>query len=77
MTQRQPVLQHLQEMYYVEDWYSRPEQIAPAWGCPALADGPGDSSLDHTPAEHIALADYQQGVEELKTVLRQFCQHNS
>jgi LysW-gamma-L-lysine carboxypeptidase len=51
--------------------------VAPAWGCPALAYGPGDSALDHTPDEHIVLADYLRAVEVLKTVLRQLCQHNS
>jgi LysW-gamma-L-lysine carboxypeptidase len=50
--------------------------VAPAWGCPALAYGPGDAALDHTPAEHIALAEYLQGVEVLKTVLRQFCRQD-
>ena len=29
--------------------------VGPAWGCPILAYGPGDSALDHTPGEHIAL----------------------
>ncbi len=27
--------------------------VGPAWGCPIVAYGPGDSSLDHTPDEHI------------------------
>jgi LysW-gamma-L-lysine carboxypeptidase len=51
--------------------------VAPAWGCPALAYGPGDSSLDHTPAEHLVLAEYHQGVEVLKTVLRQLCRNDA
>jgi [amino group carrier protein]-lysine/ornithine hydrolase len=50
--------------------------VAPAWGCPALAYGPGDAALDHTPAEHIVLAEYLKGVEVLKTVLRQFCRQD-
>jgi len=48
--------------------------VAPAWGCPALAYGPGDSSLDHTPDEHIALAEYHLGVEVLQSVLKRLCQ---
>jgi [amino group carrier protein]-lysine/ornithine hydrolase len=48
--------------------------VAPAWGCPALAYGPGNSALDHTPDEHIGLAEYHQGVEVLKSVLHRLCQ---
>ncbi|MCJ7700302.1 MAG: [LysW]-lysine hydrolase [Anaerolineales bacterium] len=44
--------------------------VAPAWGCPAVAYGPGDSSLDHTPDEHILLEDYRQAVLVLKGVLQ-------
>jgi len=47
---------------------------APVWGCPALAYGPGDSTLDHTPDEHIALTEYHQAVEVLKSVLQRLCQ---
>jgi LysW-gamma-L-lysine carboxypeptidase len=42
----------------------------PAWGCPILAYGPGDSSLDHTPEEHIDLAEWRRGVEVLVNALR-------
>jgi LysW-gamma-L-lysine carboxypeptidase len=45
--------------------------VAPAWGCPALAYGPGDSSLDHTPDEHISLGEYRQAVDVLQYVLAQ------
>jgi LysW-gamma-L-lysine carboxypeptidase len=44
---------------------------APAWGCPAVAYGPGDSNLDHTPNEHILLEDYQHSVDVLQGVLEQ------
>jgi len=44
--------------------------VAPVWGCPALAYGPGDSSLDHTPDEHIVLEEYRCAVEVLTGVLR-------
>lgn len=44
--------------------------LAPAWGCPAVAYGPGDSRLDHTPDEAIDLADLERGVQVLAEVLR-------
>lgn len=44
--------------------------VGPAWGCPILAYGPGDSSLDHTPAEHISLDEYWQAVLVLEQALR-------
>ena len=47
--------------------------VAPAWDCPALAYGPGNSALDHTPDEHIALAEYHQGMEVLQSVLKRLC----
>ncbi|KPL82556.1 hypothetical protein SE15_10550 [Thermanaerothrix daxensis] len=43
---------------------------APAWGCPTLAYGPGDSSLDHTPYEHIEVEEYLKAVEVLSHALR-------
>jgi LysW-gamma-L-lysine carboxypeptidase len=50
--------------------------VAPTWGCPAVAYGPGDSALDHTPNEHIALAEYYRAVEVLKFVMKNLCQDN-
>jgi LysW-gamma-L-lysine carboxypeptidase len=44
--------------------------VAPVWNCPILAYGPGDSSLDHTPDEHILLSEYGLGVQVLADVLR-------
>ncbi len=43
--------------------------VAPVWNCPALAYGPGDSSLDHTPDEHILISEYQRAVRVLARVL--------
>ena len=43
--------------------------VAPVWGCPAVVYGPGDSALDHTPEEHIFLADYAKAVSVLSHVL--------
>ena len=48
---------------------------APVWGCPALAYGPGDSSLDHTPNEHISIEEYRRSVSVLKEVLHQLMQN--
>lgn len=44
--------------------------VGPAWGCPILAYGPGDSSLDHTPNEHISLDEYWQAVLVLEQAVR-------
>lgn len=43
--------------------------VGPAWRCPIIAYGPGDSSLDHTPHEHVLLEDYWQAVRVLETTL--------
>src|SRR5258706_2473274 len=43
--------------------------VAPVWKCPAVVYGPGDSSLDHTPNEHIMLEDYVKAVAVLATAL--------
>ena len=43
--------------------------LAPAWGCPMVAYGPGDSKYDHTPMERLALSDYQRAITVLRTVL--------
>ena len=39
--------------------------VAPGWNCPTLAYGPGDSHLDHTSEEHIALPEYLQSIQIL------------
>ncbi len=43
--------------------------VAPVWKCPALVYGPGDSSLDHTPNEHILLDEYGKSVQVLGRAL--------
>jgi LysW-gamma-L-lysine carboxypeptidase len=47
--------------------------VAPTWGCPILAYGPGDSSLDHTPHEHLSLDEYWKAVLVLEEALRNLC----
>jgi LysW-gamma-L-lysine carboxypeptidase len=44
--------------------------LVPAWGCPALAYGPGDSSLDHTAHEHLDVRELERAVDVLDMVLR-------
>jgi len=39
------------------------------WSCPALVYGPGNSSLDHTPQEHISLDEFTQAVDVLSGTL--------
>jgi LysW-gamma-L-lysine carboxypeptidase len=44
--------------------------VAPHWpATPVVAYGPGDSSLDHTPNEHISLTEYLQAIEVLAGAL--------
>jgi LysW-gamma-L-lysine carboxypeptidase len=43
--------------------------VGPVWNCPIVAYGPGDSSLDHTPHEHIDLDEYLRAVRVLKNAL--------
>ncbi len=44
--------------------------VGPAWRCPIVAYGPGDSNLDHTPNEHVSLDEYWQAVLILESALR-------
>ncbi|MBS0197895.1 MAG: [LysW]-lysine hydrolase [Planctomycetes bacterium] len=43
--------------------------VGPVWNCPIVAYGPGDSALDHTPNEHISIAEYHSAIEVLRGVL--------
>ncbi len=43
--------------------------VGPAWQCPILAYGPGDSTLDHTPNEHIELDEYWRAIQVLSAAL--------
>ncbi|MBN1316941.1 MAG: M20/M25/M40 family metallo-hydrolase, partial [Anaerolineales bacterium] len=43
--------------------------VGPVWQCPIVAYGPGDSSLDHTPHEHIRIDDYLCGIRVLTRAL--------
>ena len=43
--------------------------VTPIWKCPTLVYGPGDSSLDHTPNEHISLEEYSRSIQVLSSAL--------
>jgi len=43
--------------------------VGPVWHSPIVAYGPGDSTLDHTPHEHIDLDEYHRAIEVLTRVL--------
>jgi len=43
--------------------------VGPAWSCPIVAYGPGDSSLDHTPKEHIDVREFQRSINVLTRAL--------
>ena len=43
--------------------------VGPVWKCPIIAYGPGDSSLDHTPREHLVLSEYLQAIAILRDSL--------
>jgi LysW-gamma-L-lysine carboxypeptidase len=45
--------------------------VLPRWGCPAVAYGPGDSRLDHTPEERVSVDEYLRAVRILTRVLEE------
>lgn len=46
--------------------------VGPVWQCPIVAYGPGDSSLDHTPNEHLPLDEYWKAVNVIEQTLSAF-----
>ena len=45
--------------------------VGPVWGPNIVAYGPGDARLDHTPQEHIHIAEYIHAINVLELVLRE------
>jgi LysW-gamma-L-lysine carboxypeptidase len=45
--------------------------VLPVWNCQAVAYGPGDSHLDHTPDEHLQIDEYLSAVRVLTRVLEE------
>lgn len=62
--------QGLDPVFKVKSGTSDMNVVGPAWSCPMAAYGPGDSSLDHTPNEHLDLVEYRQAIAILSRVLR-------
>lgn len=50
--------------------------VGPAWQCPIVAYGPGDSLLDHTPNEHLELDDYLASIQVLSSVIEAYLHSN-
>jgi [amino group carrier protein]-lysine/ornithine hydrolase len=46
--------------------------VAPVWKCPVVAYGPGDSTLDHTPHEHLSLDEYCRAIDVMERMIRTF-----
>lgn len=46
--------------------------VGPVWQCPIVAYGPGDSSLDHTPNEHLPIGEYWKAVNVIEQTLIAF-----
>ena len=46
--------------------------VGPAWQCPIVAYGPGDSALDHTPNEHLPIDEYWKAVNVIEQTLNAF-----
>lgn len=58
--------QGLRPNYVLKTGTSDMNVVGAVWHCPILAYGPGDSSLDHTPNEHISISEYEQSIQVLR-----------
>lgn len=45
--------------------------LVPRWRCPAVAYGPGDSHLDHTPQESVEVSELERAADVLAAALRE------
>ena len=62
--------------FYLKTGTSDMNLVGPAWQCPILAYGPGDSGLDHTPQEHIQVDEYLTSIQVLVNVLQKLMTEN-
>lgn len=58
-----------QPRFVVKTGTSDMNVAGPAWRCPIVAYGPGDSNLDHTPNEHIDLDEYMRSINVLQDTI--------
>jgi len=61
--------QHRQPRHKLKTGTSDMNVVAPVWNCPIVAYGPGDSSLDHTPHEHLPWEELHAAIKLLTAVL--------
>lgn len=61
--------QGLRPNYVLKTGTSDMNVVGAVWQCPMIAYGPGDSSLDHTPNEHISLGEYEQAILVLRSLI--------
>jgi N-acetyl-ornithine/N-acetyl-lysine deacetylase len=64
----------VQPIFKVKTGTSDMNVVGPTWGTNIVAYGPGDSRLDHTPNEHIAIDEYLHAIDVLERVLRNLAQ---
>ncbi|MFC7073376.1 [LysW]-lysine hydrolase [Halovenus rubra] len=50
--------------------------FAKSWDCPMVTYGPGDSTLDHTPNEHLVLSELDRAVDVLTAATEQLLASN-
>ncbi len=68
--------QHAEPKFKLKTGTSDMNIVGSVWNCPVVAYGPGDSSLDHTPNEHIALHEYARSIYVLSRVIQRCAQNH-
>ncbi|MBL1084099.1 M20/M25/M40 family metallo-hydrolase [Streptomyces actinomycinicus] len=71
--QRAFAAEELKPRYLMKKGSSDMNTLATTWhGVPMVAYGPGDASLDHTPAEHVSAAEFRQAGRLLAAAVREW-----